>query len=497
MMTDITGMTHKIVKIFAVSLALIFVAVALTASMPQGTAQANPQVLAQAVVNPLQGQPVVSENTNITWSSFNQSMAPNEYLNSTGHPEYINAEPSLYYKNYISVNPSHIIAPNVLQNDAIGNSNINWGHPTNWGSLSGTIETNMSYNVGYANESGEPMIRYTVQVSGGHVGYITAIGLIISSANFSSQNPAYDYLTAAFTVNTPSDSGAVGYMMVRNQTYPPNVPITPSIESGSYYITESLLQIEKNSGYATTFNTTAGSGYTSQLFIEPALNIPSGAPAGIYSITVNGLSMTTYPITFGSNATGTTLTQSLGNLRLAEFHPDNINNVTVVGDGYSEALSMPTQMSSNYTQTQNQLTGSSYIEETTSQGSLLYPTGTDISYSGSNVSVQFNGISGSQIPLLNVNGVSYSTQISNVSGNSTTLITTNPNQPVSVIYQVQYTASQWNSFTAPPFILSVQGIEYYWWIGLIAIFGGLGIFAGLRSYATGKEENLRAPPKVR
>jgi hypothetical protein len=494
MMTDITGMTHKIVKIFAISLALIFVVVFLTASMPQSTTQTNPQVIAQEVANPFQGQPIVSENTNITWSSFNQSMAPNEYLNATAHPEYINAEPSLYYPNYISINPSDIIAPKALQNDPLGNLNTAWDAALI--GTSGGALTNSTASVSWSNVSGMGEETVTVDVTGTHPSEYKGVAYRVDVTNYSSESLEYDYVTFIYTLSIPSNTGVIGVLQLHNSSgsYATTAVLN---NSGSYYISESLAQIQKGSNYAVTWNTTAGKGYSPYLVIYPQLIIPSGAPTGTYSLTVNGVALTTYPITFGNNANGTTLTQSQGSLRLAEFHPDNINNVTVVGDGYSEALSMPTQMSQNYTQTQNQLTGSNYIEETTSQGDLLYPTGTDISYSGSNVSVQFNGVSGSQIPLLNVNGVSYSTQISNVSGNSTTLIATNPNQPVNVIYQVEYTATQWNSFTAPPFFLSVQGIEYYWWIGLIAIFGGLGIFAGLRSYATGKEENLRAPPKVR
>jgi len=490
-------MTHKIVKIFAISLALVFIAVALTASMPQSSAQVNPQVLAQAVASPVStGQPIVSENTNITWSAFNQSMAPNEYLNSTGHPEYINAEPSLYYHNYISVNPENILAPKALQNDALGDLNTSWDSSmTAW--TIGNSATNSTVSGEWTNVSGMGEIKTVDDVTGSHGSVGAAMDYYIDSPNFPSQNLQYDYITAIFSVSAPTDSGAVGLIQLWNGTNH-GLPITPQITSGTYYISENLAQIQQKYNYSTTFNTTAGKGYSSRLEINLQLNVPSGAPDGTYGITIHGLAFTTYPITFGSNATGSVVNENAGNLQLSDFHPDNVKNVSIVNDGYSEALSMPTQMSSNYTQTQNQITGSSYIEETTTQGNLVYPTGTDISYSGTNVTMQMNGIEGKQVPLLNVNGVSFSNEVSNVSGNATmNLGSTNPNQPVNVIYQVEYTATQWNSFTAPPFFLSVQGIEYYWWIGLIAIFGGLGIFAGLRSYATGKEENLRAPPKVR
>jgi len=487
-------MTHKIVKIFAVSLALIFVAVFLTASMPQSTAQTSPQVLAQAVANPIStGQPIISENTNITWSSFNQTMAPNEYLNSTGHPEYINAEPSLYYPNYINIDPADIIAKGTLQNNQVG-SIANWGNLNNFGYPS--HPGNTTETMSYANVSGAGMIQFSEQVTGTMGGGFMPFGVQINAQNYSSQNLAYDYLTMIISVHFPADSGASAHIYVYNST---GADATYGwISSGSYYFSESLQQIQDESNYAVTFNTTAGKGYSAYINPGVAINLGSGSPVGTYSATLNAFALTTYPITFGANSTGETQYSSTGNLRLATFHPVNIGNVSVVDSGYSEALSMPSQMASNYTETQDQITSGSYIEETTAQANLEYPMGTDISYSDSNVSLRMNGIEGKQIPLLNVNGVSYSNQINNVSGNATVnLGSTNPNQPVNVIYQVEYSATQWNSITAPPFILSVQGIEYYWWIGLIAIFGGLGIFAGLRSYATGKEENLRAPPKVR
>jgi len=492
MMTDITGMTHKIVKIFAISLALVFIVVFLTASMPQSTAQTSPQVIAQAVANPIStGQPVISENTNITWSSFNQTMAPNEYLNSTGHPEYINAEPSIYYQNYISINPADIIAPKELQNDTLGTGD-NWANASDWGIVRDG-QANTTCSVAAEDLHGQHAIVLTVTISGNQAGISPYAYIQVPLADYPSQSTQYDYLTMIGRISVPTDSGANGHWDVMNSTG--SYISTKSTADQTIYTSMSLGQIAKE--YGTGFNTSAGQGFSASMKALIQLSIPANAPDGTYSATLTGMALTTFPITFGSNYTGSVITQNTGNLQLSDFHPDNVNNVSIVNDGYTEALSMPTQMSENYTETQNQITGSNYIEEETLQGNLLYPTGTDITYTASNVSVQFNGISGSQIPLLNVNGVSYSTQIGNVSGNSTTLISTNPNQPVSVIYQVQYTASQWNSFTAPPFFLSVQGIEYYWWVGLIAIFGGLGIFAGLRSYATGKEEDLRAPPKVR
>jgi len=229
--------------------------------------------------------------------------------------------------------------------------------------------------------------------------------------------------------------------------------------------------------------------------IGPA--IPTTSSPQTVSLEVSGLYITTYPIYLGTNATGDTVTDSFGTIQLADFHPD-INNVSVVNNGYTEALSQPMNMGSNYTYTQAQLTGSEYIEENTREANLEFPTGSDISYSNSNISLALNGIAGSQIGIYNINGVSYSSSVSTTNGNQTLYTgSVNPNQPNNVIIQTEYTAQQWNSITQAPFFLSVQGIEYYWWIFLIGTFGAIGIFAGLRSYSEGKEENLRAPPKVR
>jgi len=483
-------MTHSKKSLIAIAGVFISVAIFLmTATQPAIAPEAAP---ATTQTTAGVAQPTPYENTNITWSSYNASMARNEYLNGTGAAGYINAEPSVFYQNYISVNPSHIIAPKILENDKLGTLQTTWDSSP-W--ATGTSIANVTFSTSQKNISGVPVETLTADVSGTHNARQQGMVYNIPPSNYSSQNLEYDYVTFIMNFAVPRNSGAVGGVTLQNDTYSA-IEIGNLITSGTYYFSENLAQIQKNAEYTVTWNTTAGSGYSSLLGIVPYINIPEGAPNGTYSITITALAMTTYPITFGSNYTGSTIT-SAPTLQLSNFHPD-VNNVTIVNNGYSEALSMPIEMGQNYTQTQNQISSGNYIEETTTQGNLEYPTGTDISYTGTNITMSLNGIGGIQIPVLDINGVSYTGKVSNMSGNQTLYAgTVNPNEPNNVIYQVEYTASQWNSITSPPFFLSVQGIEYYWWIGIIAIFGGLGIFAGAKSYATGKEENLRAPPKVR
>jgi len=478
---------QKILYFLPVLIAGIFIAMAMAPVTSGGQSQIQPTTTTATEIN--QTMPYL--NTNVTWSAFNSTMTPNEYLNGTDQPQHFNAEPSVFYKNYISVNPSLIIANHELQNNTLGNVNTAWDAKLVGGDGSAT---NVSWTTSWTNVSGMGEDKLTANVIGTHTTVPIPMDYTINAPNYSSRNPEYDYVTFIFSVSTPTNSGADGYVLLWNATSGYN---TGSITSGSYYFSESLAQMQKDNGYTTTWNTTIGRGYSPDLAIQPDIDIPSGAPDGTYSMTLNALAMTTYPITFGSNATGTTLTQSQGNLRLAEFHPD-INNVSVINNGYSEALSQPMSMGLNYTYTQAQITGTQYIEENTREANLEFPTGSDISYSDSNISLVLNGIAGDQIGIYNINGVSYSTSVSDMHGNQTLYTgSVNPNQPNNVIIQTEYTAQQWNSITQAPFFLSVQGIEYYWWIFLIGTFGAIGIFAGLRSYSEGKEENLRAPPKVR
>ena len=207
--------------------------------------------------------------------------------------------------------------------------------------------------------------------------------------------------------------------------------------------------------------------------------------------------MTDYPITLGQNSTGSQIYQTSGNAQLSVFKTPS--QMTVINGGYTVATSQPMGIASNYTETQASISSGSYIEETTQQAIFSLPTAPDLSYTNSNLTLQMNGINASQVTLINANGVSYSSGLSGFNGSTYALTTVNPNSPNSVIIQVEYTAAQWNSFTFAPSFFSVAGIEYYWWIFIISTLGAVGLFAGLKSYAAGKEETQRVvpPPRMR
>jgi len=486
-----TLMTHiKKRSLIVIGGAFLFFAIfVMMAMQPAMTTQSGIEPQATTQIN----QPMAYENTNITWSAYNSNMARNEFLNGTGSANYINAEPSVFYGNYISINQSDIIAPKELQNDTLGNMNKAWDS-SKWGT--GNTVVNTSVSSSWSNISGTGEEKLTADVLGTQNGENPDIEYTIDSSNYSSQNLEYDYLTLIISASMIRNSGAAAEVTLWNSSgY--GYTVTPLIVSGTYYFSENLAQIQKDDGYKTTWNTTVGKGYSSVIDIAIEIGLPPKAPDGIYSVTLNGLAFTTFPITFGSNVSGAVTSQNAGRLQLSVFNPD-ITNISIVNNGYTEALSMPVEMAQNYTETQNQINTGNYIEETTTQASFDYPMGTDISYTQTNITMALNGINGYQIPVFDINGISLSNNLNNMTGNKTLYAgTVNPNQPTNVIYQTYYTATQWNSITSPPFILSVQGIEYYWWVFVISTFGAIGVFAGLKSYATGKEENLRIPPKVR
>jgi len=462
------GTLKILIPSFAILTALIFL---------MSPVQAATQSVAPQVSTLTNYQPDPSLNTNITWSNFNSSMSWNEYINGTGSANYINAEPSVYYKNYISVNPSDIIADKILQNEPLGNLNTAWDDSLNSWTTLGKGNTNISVSSSWANVSNMGEEKLTADITGNHTNANPSINYYINPSNYSSQNLEYDYLTFIISVSTPANAGATGQLSIWNSTGH-GIQLIPTLTSGSYYISESLAQIQKNSGYTTTFNTTYGEGYSSSMGITVSLGIPSAAPDGTYSITVNGLAMTTYPITFGSKANGTTITNNLGNIQLSNFHPD-ISNVSIVNGGYEEALSQ--ELSDlNYTDTQTPISSGNYIEQAGYQAEFEMPSAPGISYTGTNFTIPLS-VPGSQFQALDVNGVSYLSAIGSMTnGTAVLLSSTDPNTNTSYLAYIDYTASQWQSISSPAGLFSIAGVEYYWFIAIGAIASLLGLAGGVR-----------------
>jgi len=472
-------MTHiRRKKVIAIAGSFIFVAIFLIMAMQPATATATREIQPAVSV----AQPIPYENTKITWSTYNSSMARNEYLNGTNSPNYINAEPSIFYKNYISINPEDIRTDLTYPTYA----NTSKAYAVAWTGYGATSNANDTFTLTKKANN-----IYFNATSNANDEFHTGIGFNILFSNMPSEDLAYDWITMQYRVSGASITGETA-QAVQGYNNISTISMQQLNGTGSGIISYSLEQAYEENHFLSKAN------YL-KYYVEPMviLNMPKTTSPETVSLELTGMYITTYPITLGSNEKGATIYGGINSIELSNFHPD-ISNIKVINNGYSEALSMPIIMAQNYDETQNQISTGNYIEETTTQASFEFPTGTDISYSGTNISMALNGINGKQIPVIDINGVSYTNKISNMTGNKTFYAgPVNPNQPNNIIYQVYYTASQWNSITSPPFFLSVQGIEYYWWVFLIGTFGAIGIFAGVKSYAEGKEENLRMPPKVR
>ena len=431
------------------------------------------------------GQVTPVLNTNVTWSNFNSSMTPNEYLNSTGSPHYLNGEPSIFDPNFISVNTSDIRSP-ALQGDnlsALGK----WENLSLWtdgGGGKGTVVSKGTQGTSIY------MTANTTNASASY-GYLH---INIPVSDLLSNNPSYNYLTVGYALYGHSLTSVTGILQSQNNTSNGVKQVSYITPNQISYQSLSLTQIAQLTGQNYTLS---GSNAISTVGIQLSINFPQTNLNYTYKVMVNSMALTEYPIYLGQNATGNMTYKAIGNAQLSKFAPSIPMNIT--DNGYTESLSQPMGMASNYTETQVSISSGSYIEETTQQGIFSLPTAPNLSYSNSNLTLQMNGINASQITLINANGVSYSSGLSGFNGTTYALGTVNPNNPNSVIIQVEYTAAQWNSFTSAPSFFSVAGIEYYWWIFIISTLGAVGLFAGLKSYAAGKEETQRVvpPPRMR
>ena len=417
-------------------------------------------------------------NTQATWTSFNSSMAYNQYVNATGKPAYLNVEPA--NGNYISINPADIISKGYLQQEKLGGY-----EPWNESTTAGLSTTNISYTVNPITENGVQILGIEANVTGTNGGWASGNTMQIPISDYASSNLAYDYLTMIISANLTG--GADSNIQVFNSTGT-SIAITPSITTGEAYITISMQALENK--YNIGLNDTAGKGYSSYLGIQNRITLPSGAAVGKYYSQIDAIALTTYPITFGSNATGTVITQETGNIHLANFKPPV--PITILNNGYSENLTQPLSITKE-TINQNSMTGT-YAEAITEQGILSIPSTPDVSFGNSFINMNLSGINGKQYQVLNLNGISYTSQISNMTGNKTiNLGTVNPANSNSVIVEVELTTSQWNQISKPPSFFSVRGLEYYWWVGLIGALSAIGLGAAAMTHFGGDEEDLKIP----
>ena len=403
-------------------------------------------------------------NTNITWSNFYNGWKPLEYSNGSANLT-INAGLSTIYNNPITINPTHIVSNGTLTWDKPNGhkwDNYSWFIPsTEYGGAIATSKAQTSQEVLTLNSS---------KIQGN---YMNA-AYTIDTSELPSDNIQYDYLTVIMGLQAPNTTGISGALYLWNSTSHGS-QIGNSIYPGqTYYLSENLQDIEKNIGYQTTYNI-SGHGKTTSICISPEIFMPKiNGSSETATLTVYGLAVSTYPLSLGTNSTGQAITYGIGNIKLDNFDP-SFKWTEVSNGGYSVAVSQPLQ---NLTNSQNAISDGNYIEQVEYQGSFQLPTAPDLTYGPASISEQFN-VSTSQTQVLDINGVSYLSEISGKNGTVTLLSSGNPNSQTQFLQIVDYTQSQWNSISSPPGIFSIAGIEYYWWIAV----GGLATLIGLAGAA--------------
>lgn len=410
-------------------------------------------------------QPDPTLNVNATWSTFNSSWNPLEYYNGTSYNN-LSTSTSNYYANPITINPTDIIAKGALQNEPTGA--IYWNNTAEWSWAGGLTATNQSRSISSTTSNGITQITLTDSITGNISNTPYAI-LSIPINDYPSDNPAYDYITTISELTAPTNSHATMNILIANNSgdygtpqkinSPPNQPLT----------------IEHNLIYpSATFNTSAGNGYSNFARIQPILYLPNPTITGTYTITIYAFSMTSYPLTYGTNYTGAAITSSIGNLKLSSFAP-SFKYKEISDNGYTVAVSQSLQ---DLTTQQNAISSGNYIEQVEYQGDFALPSAPDLSYGPANLTEQFN-VSTSQTQVLDINGVSYLSTISGKNGTIQLLSPANPNSQIQFLQIVDYTQSQWNTISNSPGLFTLAGIEYYWWIAV----GGLATLIGLGAAA--------------
>lgn len=448
-----------IIPAFAIFIALIFL------MAPIGAASHS---ISPATITSTNYQPNPTLNTQATWSTFNSSMAYNQYINATGGKAYLNVQNGT--GNYISVNPGDIQSK-YLQGDNITTLGA-------WDSTAWTLSSNggLQTTIGKSGTSEYITATENSTAAGNVVG-----SYIIPLSDLISNSPTFNYLTVQYKFTGDAQTGTDAKMCIFNGTdgtASNSVGIIYPGQSG--YFTLNLAQIQKMG--KGTFNIT-GSGAMKELEIAPTINEQAGT--NTYNLSILGMALTTYPIMLGYNATGAPVTQAYGNGYMSVFKPAVPMNI--INSGYTENLTQSMSLT-NYTTTQTPITSGSYIEQVGYQATFSLPSSPDLSYSASNFSLPLS-VPASQFQVLDVNGVSYLSSLGNkTNGTAVLLSSVNPTTPITYLAYVDYTATQWQSISHPAGIFTYDGIAYYYFIaiGVVAALIGLGV-AAKRANTTAKQ----------
>ena len=458
---------------FAIFISLIFL------MAPIGAASHS---ISPAATSSTNYQPNPALNVQATWSTYNNSMAYNEYLNSTGGVQYLNVEPGS--GNYIKINPADIISKGYLQQEKLGGY-----EPWNESTTAGLSPPNISYTVNPITENGVQILGIEANVKGTNTGGGSGNSMQIPISDYASSNIAYDYLTMIISANLTG--GADSNIEIFNSTGT-SIAITPSITTGETYISISMQALENK--YNIGLNDTAGKGYSSYLGIQDRINIPSGAAVGQYYSQIDSMALTTYSIPLGTNSTGGTITQGTGNIYLGKL--TSSVPIAIADNGFSENLTQPLSLT-NYTTTQTPITSGNYIEQVGYQATFGLPSAPDISYGTANFSLPLS-VPADQFQALDVNGASYLSTIGNkTNGTEVLLSSVNPTSSITYLAYVDFTASQWQSISHPAGIFTYDGIAYYYFVAIGAIAGIIGLAVAAKRANTNAKQAEKVDHIVR
>ena len=441
----------------AIMIALLFMI------MPAaGAVQAQPAVASTV-------QPNIALNTQATWNTFNSSMAYNQYINATGGTSYLKVANGS--GNFISVVPGNIQSKD-LQGENI--TTVGPWDSTVWalGSTVGAVEI--------AGKSGTS--EYLSITENATVAEGPSIYYKIPVSDLISSSPAFNYLTLQYKLSGPAQTGTYSNIALGNGTVSYVFgTITPG-QSG--YFSLSLAQIQKMSGNTVSFNTT-GSNAAADLGITAGIHTDAGT--NTYNLSVLGMALTTYPVELGYNSTGSAVTQAYGTAYMNVFKPGF--PMTVINSGYTENLTQPMNITTDYKETQTPLSGN-YIEQVEYTGTLGNITAPEITFTGANITIN-QDIPSKQIQVLEINGISYINSMNTTGSNKTIMLTVaNPGASYTIIDITDYTSTQWQSIASPAgfFQDPTAWIEGGIFSALIVVVVFLG-FKGLGKTLTGEKAN--------
>lgn len=480
--------------VFAIVVALLFLIA------PVGTAHS--QGIASATTN---YQPNVSLNSNITWSTFYNGWTPLEYSNGTGN-KTVNTDLSSFSNNPITVNPWDI------QSKEFGTgTGINLTRAGNWTTTGANGGSVFSAIVSSSSGKISTTLNESLASVQGSVGLGTGlITKFIPNSDLPSNNEAYDFISLQAKISGISGTGIDGYIEIFNTTRTSTSPnmgdaigyntTTQKMEGNGNRIlgciNQNIYMSIPLSRTALTNEMTNSQGIYIALFV----GLPEGT--NVYNLEIKDITFGTAPMDLGTTGNQTNQTESIyyggyGNAHLTTFNP-NFPWTEITNGGYSVSTSQHLSQAMNYSAIKTPISSGNYVEEVGYSGNFHLPQGPDLSYSGSNLTLGMN-VPGSQIQVLDINGLSYLNDVQNKTNGTVSLINSvNPNSQISFLEYVNYTYSQWNSISSPPGAFSIYGIEYYYWIAIGAVAGLIGLGAGAHR-ANVKAQQLREirPPRGR